>query len=90
LTVVPDVLHNDALTPEEFGSGKIDFQEWLGRHGPETVDPVAEIVIKNIREKFNVEKLAAIGYCFGAKVRTSTTEKLVACLCGCKVTYLLL
>lgn len=68
LTVVPDVIHGDTMNYEDLISGKADLGEWLTRHGPETVEPIAEIVIKAIRKDFHVEKLAGIGYCFGAKV----------------------
>jgi len=67
-TAVPDILHKDALKLDDMMSGKVNFGEWLGKHGPETVDYVAEAVINHLKKDHRIEKLAGIGYCFGAKV----------------------
>lgn len=68
LTVVPDLLHGDALDPEAFYGGKVDFGPWLARHDPTTVDPIADTVIDHLKNALKVKSVAGVGYCFGAKV----------------------
>lgn len=49
-------------------SGKADLGAWLPKHQTGAVDPVVEKTIKYIRETLGVEKIGAVGYCFGGKV----------------------
>lgn len=65
---VPDLFHGDALPadlPPNF-----DFPKWLNGppgHLPPGIDPVVDATIVELRTKYNVKKLGAAGYCFGAK-----------------------
>ncbi|KAG8623444.1 hypothetical protein KVT40_008420 [Elsinoe batatas] len=68
LVAMPDLFHGDPIPlnrPEGF-----NIMSWLQGppgHLPNRVDPVVEASIKELREKHGVKKLAAVGYCFGAK-----------------------
>lgn len=68
LTIVPDLFNGDALSPEPFYSGKVDFPAWLARHNTTTVDPIANIVVDHLKNVLKVKKLGGVGYCFGGKV----------------------
>ena len=68
VTIVPDLFNGDALNPEQFFNGKVDLRQWLTRHDPTTVDPIADIIIDHLKNTLMVKKLAGVGYCFGAKV----------------------
>ncbi|KAK3684327.1 Alpha/Beta hydrolase protein [Podospora appendiculata] len=71
-TIIPDLFHGD---PVKFPSPPgFDFMSWMtkgtdnkGSHLPERVDPVVEAVITAIRSELGITRLAAAGYCFGAK-----------------------
>ncbi|EED16216.1 dienelactone hydrolase family protein [Talaromyces stipitatus ATCC 10500] len=62
---MPDLFHGDpvALNPPE----GFDLFKWLSGHPKETVEPIVEASITELREKYKVKKIAAVGYCFGAK-----------------------
>ncbi|PNS20626.1 Protein AIM2 [Sphaceloma murrayae] len=66
--MMPDLFHGDPLPlnrPPDF-----DIMKWLGGppgHKTDRVDPVVEASIKELKEKHGVKKIAAVGYCFGAK-----------------------
>ncbi|KUL83097.1 hypothetical protein ZTR_11172 [Talaromyces verruculosus] len=62
---MPDLFHGD---PVQLNRGPdFDFAKWLPAHGAATVDPIVEASITELREKYKVKKIAAVGYCFGAK-----------------------
>lgn len=72
LTLLIDVFNGDALPLNR--SGPFDFNAWLTKgsdgnnpHTKEAVDPIVEDAIKALKEEYGVEKLGAVGYCFGAK-----------------------
>ncbi|KAF1985763.1 alpha/beta-hydrolase [Aulographum hederae CBS 113979] len=62
---MPDLFNGDpvALNPPE----GFQIMDWLKNHGTEQVDPIVESSIKELRGKYGVQKLGAVGYCFGAK-----------------------
>ncbi|KJZ71727.1 hypothetical protein HIM_08869 [Hirsutella minnesotensis 3608] len=70
-TLVIDLFNGDAMPlnrPDNF-----DFQQWHTKgsdgnnpHTPEYVDPIVVAGIKAMRD-MGVRKIAAVGYCFGAK-----------------------
>ncbi|KAL2018426.1 hypothetical protein VTK56DRAFT_845 [Thermocarpiscus australiensis] len=72
LTLLLDVFNGDPLPlnrPADF-----DFMAWLAKgsdgnnpHTKEYVDPIVVDGIKELKEKYGVKKLGAVGYCFGAK-----------------------
>ena len=49
-------------------------------HTTAETDPLVELAIKTMRNKFNISKVATAGYCFGAKYsfRFATEEKRAA------------
>jgi dienelactone hydrolase len=62
--VMPDLFHGDPLQlnrPPTF-----DFVKWRQGHGNESVDPVVEAAIKELRKQ-GVKTIGGVGYCFGAK-----------------------
>jgi dienelactone hydrolase len=68
LVAVPDLFHGDPVVPDAFYGGKIDLPEWLKNHGTSSVDPVADVLVDHLKNTLKIEKLAGVGYCFGAKV----------------------
>ncbi|RMZ92024.1 hypothetical protein DV736_g753, partial [Chaetothyriales sp. CBS 134916] len=71
--IVPDLFDGDPIQlnrPSDF-----DIQKWLDGnyhkngtpHRPPQVDPIIEASIKELRTKYGVKKIGAVGYCFGAK-----------------------
>ncbi|PGG97122.1 hypothetical protein AJ80_09742, partial [Polytolypa hystricis UAMH7299] len=67
LVAMPDLFRGDALTISQFENQEVDFPTWLGKHTPETMDPIIERLIKYLREEKGVKKLGAVGYCYGVK-----------------------
>lgn len=63
-TFMPDLFYGDLppLNREGF-----DMGEWRKNHTPAQVTPIVEASIKELKEKYNVKKIAAVGYCFGGK-----------------------
>lgn len=74
LTLVLDIFNGDPLPlnrPDDF-----DFMGWMTKgsdgnnpHTKEAVDPIVQAAIKTLKEQYGAEKIGALGYCFGAKVR---------------------
>ena len=65
--VIPDLFHGDPVELGSMSSGKVSLQDWLKNHGTETVDPVIQTVLKELRGPLGAKKIGSIGYCFGAK-----------------------
>jgi len=72
--VMPDVFYGDPIPLNR--PGDFDIQKWLkgeyptspkGGHLPPTVDPIIDACLVEMRTKYGCEKIAAVGYCFGAK-----------------------
>ena len=68
LTVIPDLFKGDQISVNDMDSGKVDFPAWMPKHQPDNIDPIVAASIKYVRETLGVKKVAAVGYCFGAKV----------------------
>ncbi|KUL87744.1 hypothetical protein ZTR_05879 [Talaromyces verruculosus] len=72
--VVPDLFHGDPV-PLNADMATFSLPDWLqGKlnekkipHTPETVDPIVAGSLRFLKEKYNPKKVAAVGYCFGAK-----------------------
>jgi hypothetical protein len=62
-TVIPDVFKKDPYNPE---NGSLD--EWRKGHTTREIDPIVEKTIAWLKKE-GYEKIGAVGYCFGAKVR---------------------
>ncbi|KAL1956135.1 hypothetical protein VTO42DRAFT_7570 [Malbranchea cinnamomea] len=67
LTLVPDLFHGEPLTLNAFASGTVDLPGFLAKHNIASVEPVLDAALKYLRETEKVEKIAGVGYCFGAK-----------------------
>ncbi|KAK4460654.1 dienelactone hydrolase [Cladorrhinum samala] len=72
LTLILDTFNGDPIKlnrPADF-----DFGAWLTKgsdgnnpHTTEQVDPIVEDAIKALKEEYGIQKIGAVGYCFGAK-----------------------
>ena len=71
---MPDVFYGDPIPLNR--PGDFDIQKWLkgeypnshkGGHLPPSVDPIIDSCLVEMRTKYGCEKIAAVGYCFGAK-----------------------
>lgn len=71
LTVLPDLFNGNAVPAEELDAGKFDLPSWIANYQPDVIDPIVANTIKYLRETAGVKRIGAVGYCFGAKVRTS-------------------
>lgn len=76
LCVVVDLFNGDAL-PLNFPA-TFDIMSWLIKgstgdnpHTSEAVDPIVAAAIKWLKTEKGITKLGALGYCFGAKVRSA-------------------
>lgn len=74
LCLIPDLFNGDPIPVN--GLGNMTIQTWLAQgsdgknpHTMEQVDPIVEAAIADLKER-GVKKIGAVGYCFGAKVRT--------------------
>ncbi|OJJ67561.1 hypothetical protein ASPBRDRAFT_135409 [Aspergillus brasiliensis CBS 101740] len=73
LVVIPDLFYGDPIPIG--GSAGLDLHKWLVgeyhekkiAHTPPVIDPILEKTIAELRTKYNIKKIGAIGYCFGAK-----------------------
>ncbi|KAL2831440.1 Alpha/Beta hydrolase protein [Aspergillus cavernicola] len=73
LVLIPDLFYGDPIPIG--GSTGMDLQKWLAgeyhekniAHTPPVIDPILEKCISEMRTKYNIRKIGAIGYCFGAK-----------------------
>lgn len=72
-TLIIDPFNGDPVPLNN--KGPFDFMKWLNEgsdgknpHTTAQVDPIVVAGIKALRE-LGVDKIAAVGYCFGAKVR---------------------
>lgn len=68
--VMPDLFQGDPVPGKfllENNVSSFDFRPWAGKHGVELVDPVVKGAITAMRETMGVQRIAAVGYCFGAK-----------------------
>ncbi|KAJ5733865.1 Dienelactone hydrolase [Penicillium malachiteum] len=70
LTVLPDLFRGGQLTTDDMESGRVNIGEWLKDYQPPNVDPIVAQTIKYMRETLGVKKIAAVGYCFGARYVT--------------------
>lgn len=63
---MPDVFNGDAVTPAMQASG-FNATEWGSRHPTEVSDRIAAQTIDYMRRDFGVERIGAVGYCWGGK-----------------------
>ncbi|PVH72191.1 alpha/beta-hydrolase [Cadophora sp. DSE1049] len=72
--IMPDLFFGDPV-PLNADMASFSLPDWMqGKlgpkgipHNPETVDPVVAASLKVLREKYKLQRIAAVGYCFGAK-----------------------
>ncbi|KAI9739051.1 MAG: hypothetical protein M1834_007263 [Cirrosporium novae-zelandiae] len=66
--VMPDIFRGDPIPlnrPQGF-----DLMKWLQGppgHGPNMVDPVVDLCLKEMRGSMGCKRIGGVGYCFGAK-----------------------
>lgn len=73
VTLLLDTFNGDPIPlnwPADF-----EFARWLTQgstgdnpHTPDAVDPIVAAAIEFLKKEHGVEKIGAVGYCFGAKV----------------------
>ena len=63
--VMPDIFNGDPLPLNR--PGTFDMAAWRKNHGVETVEPILQAAIKEMKETYGVKKIGTVGYCFGAK-----------------------
>lgn len=61
-TYIPDIFNGDARKLNV----PVDREKWLANHGREQTRPPIDKIIAGLKER-GVEKIAATGYCFGAR-----------------------
>jgi dienelactone hydrolase len=64
--VMPDLFDGDPIPLDAIEKG-FEFPPWLSKHPPERVDSIVEATIKEMRERYGVKKIGAVGYCFGGR-----------------------
>jgi len=66
--IAPDLFNGDPLSADAFNPDSgIDFMGWLGKHMPDTAQPLVNDVIKDLKTQ-GITKFATIGYCYGARI----------------------
>jgi dienelactone hydrolase len=65
--VLPDILSGEQLPLNVFELDGFDVQDWAAKHGPDVVDPIVRETIDYIHKTLGIDKIAAVGYCFGGK-----------------------
>lgn len=68
LTVLPDLFNGGQISTDDMDNKRINIPEWLQGYQPPVVDPIVAKTIKYMRETLGIKKIAAVGYCFGARV----------------------
>ncbi|OCT46401.1 Protein AIM2 [Cladophialophora carrionii] len=71
--MMPDLFDKDPIPLNR--PGDFDIMKWLNgeyhpskkAHLPPVVDPIIDACLIEMRTKYNVKKLGAVGYCFGGK-----------------------
>ncbi|KAL3467763.1 dienelactone hydrolase [Aspergillus heterothallicus] len=71
--LIPDLFYGDPIPLG--GSSGIDLQKWLVgeysqkkiAHTPPVIDSILEQCIAEMRTKYQIKNIGAVGYCFGAK-----------------------
>ncbi|KIW62923.1 hypothetical protein PV04_09811 [Phialophora macrospora] len=71
--MMPDLFDKDPIPLNR--PGDFDIMKWLQgeyhpskkSHLPPSVDPIIDACLVEMRTKYNVKKLGAVGYCFGGK-----------------------
>ncbi|EXJ93180.1 esterase/lipase [Capronia epimyces CBS 606.96] len=71
--LMPDLFDGDAIPLNR--PGDFDIQAWLKgeyhpkkiAHLPPVVDPIIDACLVEMRTKYKVKKIGAVGYCFGGK-----------------------
>lgn len=67
LTIVPDIWEGDNVPLNWSPSSDFDLRQWMGNHGPEKIESIAEAAVRALREDYGMERLGGVGYCLGAK-----------------------
>jgi len=72
LVFVPDLFEKDPYEGDIMSPnpppGKNFFSDWLPKHTPEIVAPIATKFVDAVLKKYSPQYVATVGYCFGAKL----------------------
>lgn len=66
LVLLPDIFNGDAI-PGDIPEGQLNLTGWFPNHQPQHVEPIIETTIDYLRSDLGVEKIGALGYCFGGR-----------------------
>ncbi|EER29820.1 hypothetical protein D8B26_007061 [Coccidioides posadasii str. Silveira] len=64
LVMMPDFFRGEPWT---LNSDMSKLMGWVRNFQPKDIDPIVEAAVKYLREEKGYKKIAAVGYCFGAK-----------------------
>ncbi|KAJ5368280.1 uncharacterized protein N7496_008040 [Penicillium cataractarum] len=67
LAIVPDLFKGDPIRFGDIEDIKVQLPSWFPNHQPIHVDPIVESTIQYVRDDLGATRVAAAGYCFGAK-----------------------
>ncbi|KAI2669708.1 hypothetical protein LCP963914a_9896 [Penicillium roqueforti] len=67
LTIVPDLFNDDPIKFGDMDAIKAQLPTWFPNHQATHVDPIVKSILEYVRMEMGVKKVAAAGYCFGAK-----------------------
>ncbi|KAI9164136.1 Hydrolase tropI [Paramyrothecium foliicola] len=83
-TMVVDLFNGDPI-PADTKIEEFDIMKWLTEgsdgknpHTADAVDPIITAAINSLIQDYKIEKLGAVGYCFGGKVLRTPTSKTVS------------
>ncbi|KAI5818604.1 Alpha/Beta hydrolase protein [Pyronema omphalodes] len=68
--IMPDLFNGDPWLLDDVRPKDLTLQQWIVNHMPEHTAPIVEQVLKGIKEELKPSKIAAVGYCYGAKYVT--------------------
>ncbi|KAF2873689.1 dienelactone hydrolase [Massariosphaeria phaeospora] len=64
--IMPDLFRGDAV-PAEFAEKGLNLTEWLTRHPTSDIDSIIASTLEYMHSELGVERVGAVGYCFGGK-----------------------
>lgn len=67
--VIPDILKGEPLNDLS------KLGEWIQNHSVEITSPIVKNFLSEFKKTYNVSKLFAVGYCFGAKFTVLNSDK---------------
>ncbi|EAW12178.1 uncharacterized protein ACLA_061400 [Aspergillus clavatus NRRL 1] len=62
---MPDLFHGDSVPLNTPGGFKT--MDWVQNHLPKQAEPITDVILNETRERLACERIAGVGYCFGAR-----------------------